>query len=104
MTKDERNWLVRSEEARRANYRICWAHRLGYFAQWRDGERWANLGTSSHRSEVEARLDCKLAATRAGEECRLHPCIANATPGRPEYDPDPCGPYPWHRGGTNNQD
>lgn len=68
-----------------SNYRVCWAQGRGYFAQFRDGEGWTDLHPGRGSGHVDARLDCELAAARAGEPCRLDERIANLTPGRPEY-------------------
>lgn len=90
-----RQYLVQQEQARVANYRLAWSQDLGgYFAQWRDGEKWLTIAPV-RTCTAEASLDAKLNAGQCGTECRLHPQIANLTEGRAEYgDVDLTKPYP----------
>ncbi len=90
-------WVEQMMEAVAANYRVCWSQDRKYYAQFGGGGWWTDLNADSHASHAEAVLDCKLGAGAAREECRMHPLIADGTPGRPEYENDPCGPYPWSR-------
>lgn len=70
------------ELAKRANYRVAWSQdRGGYFAQARVGQsdEWVNINDRV-TGHAGATLDCRLyAGNVVGEECRLHPEIANLT-------------------------
>lgn len=63
------------------NYRVAWHPDYGYFGQFRTGDKWHALKMPARSSDVEARLDCKLAAARAREECRLDPVVRDPSEG-----------------------
>lgn len=89
-----RHWREQQEQARVATHRAAWSQdRGGYFAQVLVGETWENC-SARVGSHADAVVDAKLDARAAGRVARMHPLIANLTPGRPEYGHDLSSPTP----------
>jgi hypothetical protein len=82
------HYLKQKRQAEVANYRVAWLQGRGYIGQVLVGDTWESCNPDRFGTYPEAILDCKLNARESGKDFRLHPLIANLTPGRPEYHID----------------